>query len=235
MTAESREIEFKFAVDGHEAFERLLRQLELPASLMNSGVTQTNHFFDSTALCLRQHHFVIRLREAGGTYALTLKGERSNGTSRSGALSSRIEEEVLIPHAAAEALMKGDLPPQQAIRDHFADRASTLGNMIDRACGGQKLVPIGRFINERIHLPPVDLPVGKASETLVFELDTSTFPGNRVEHEIEVEIRAHSDAAGIETALLELLQEARIEWRTAPSKAVRFFAALENTSGGLLD
>jgi uncharacterized protein YjbK len=48
---------------------------------MNSGVTQTNHFFDSNALCLRRHHFVIRLREAGGSYALTVKGERSSGTS----------------------------------------------------------------------------------------------------------------------------------------------------------
>jgi uncharacterized protein YjbK len=235
VTADSREIEFKFAVDGHQAFESLLRHLKLPASLVNSGVTQTNHFFDSTSLCLRHHHFVIRLREAGGSYALTVKGERSNETSSSGALSNRIEEEVLIPRTAAEALLKGDLPPRQAISDHFADRASALRNMIDNACDDQELEHIGQFNNERIHLPPVDLAVGHASESLVFELDTSTFPGNRVEYEIEVEIEAQSDAAGIEAALIGLLHEAGIDWRTAPSKAVRFFAALENTTGEPMD
>lgn len=230
MASESREIEFKFAVSGRQAFSSLLQHLQLPGSLVNSGIRQTNHFFDSSALCLRKHHFAIRLREAGGTYALTIKGDRSSATTGSGALSNRVEEEVEIPESTADALLAGRLSPRRAIREHFEDRSSALLQRIDGACRDQELVPVGHFVNERIHLPPVSLPIDNTSESLVFELDTSTFPDNRVEHEIEVEIRAHSDAVGIEAALVRLLREAGIEWHTAPSKAARFFAVLEKSS-----
>ena len=230
MASESREIEFKFGVAGRQAFSRLLQHLQLPESLVNSGIKQTNHFFDSAALCLRKHHFVIRLREAGGTYALTIKGERSSATTVSGTLSNRVEEEVMVPESTADALLTGRLAPRRAISEHFGDRSSALLKRIDDACRDQALVPVGHFVNERMHVPPVTLPIDDTSESLVFELDTSTFPGNRVEHEIEVEIKAHSDAAGIEAALVRLLHEAGIEWHTAPSKAARFFAVLEKTT-----
>lgn len=228
MTSQSREIEFKFGVSGTSAFERLLQHLELPVSLLHSGVTQTNHFFDSPSWCLHEHHFVIRLRDTGGSYALTIKGEHTSEETASGVLSNRIEEEVMIPQAAAEGLLRGKLSPRQAVSDHFAGRSAALVEMIENACQGQQLVRIGQFTNERIHLPPVSLTVGDSREQLVFELDTSTFPGNRIEHELEVEIKAHSNAAGIEAALIALLREAGIEWHAAPSKAVRFFAAIES-------
>ena len=228
MKPQAREIEFKFAVSGREAFHRLLQHLTLPASLLDSSILQTNHFFDGPSRCLHHHHVAIRLREADGSYALTIKGEHAAEVTASGVLSNRIEEEVIIPPAAAESLLHGRLAPRQAIADHFADRSAALLEMIENACHDQDLVYIGKFSNERVHLPPVILPIGNASETLVFELDTSTFPGNRIEHEIEVEIKAHCDATGIETALIKLLGEADIAWHTAPSKAVRFFAALEN-------
>ena len=226
MTAQSREIEFKFAVSGRQAFDQLVQHLKLPGSLLESGVTQTNHFFDSPALCLHENHFVIRLREAGGINTLTIKGERQSHDIDSEVLSSRIEEEVDISRKAADDLLHGDLSPRQAVNEHFKSGSEALLEMIQNACNNQDLVHIGQFNNVRIKLPPVSLHTEGADETVVFELDTSTFPDHRTEYEIEVEITAHSDATSIEAALINLFRQAGIEWQSAPSKAVRFFAAL---------
>lgn len=226
MTAQSREIEFKFAVADRRAFDQLIQHLKLPGSLLDGGVTQTNHFFDSPARCLHENHFVIRLREAGGINTLTIKGERQTEDIDSEVLSSRIEEEVDIPREAADDLLSGRISPLQAVSEHFKSRSAALLEMIENACDRQDFVHIGQFNNLRIKLPPVSLHAEGADETVVFELDTSTFPGYRTDHEIEVEISAHVDAALIEAALIDLLRQAGIEWQSAPSKAVRFFAAL---------
>ncbi len=228
MTPHSTEIEFKFAVSGRQAFADLLHYLQLPGSLLDSGITQTNHFFDSPSLCLRENHFVIRIREAGGINTLTIKGEQQSQEIGSEFLTRRIEEEADIPREAADDLLRGEITPQQAISDHFKSRSAALLEMLDNACNDQKLVHIGKFNNLRIHLPPVSLQVENASETVSFELDTSTFPDGNINYEIEVEITAHSDAAGIEAALIDLFQRAGIKWHSAQSKAVRFFAALDN-------
>ncbi len=229
MRSESREIEFKFAVAASDAFARLVNHLELPESVLNGGVTQTNHFFDSASLCLRRSHFVIRLREYDGTSLLTIKGEQQSGKTGSAVLTDRIQEEVAIPNTVAADMLQGRTAPRQVIRDHFRDRSDLILQRINDACHDQELVRIGAFTNERIHLPPVDLATPTGSETVEFELDTSTFPGGRIDSEIEVEIQAHSDAAGIEAALVQLLERAGVVWHEAPSKAERFFDALENT------
>lgn len=226
MNIPAREIEFKFAVSGAHAFELLAKQLELPESVLHGSVLQTNHFFDSSFHCLHGRHCVIRLRQQAERNILTIKGERSPSQAGNSVLSDRIEEEVTLSPVSAEDLLQGKLSPRRAISEHFEGRSSNLLNMIESVCAGQELVYIGEFSNRRIHLPVVTLQAGKASEQIVFELDTSTFPDGSVEHEIEVEISAHSDATAIEAALVELLQQAGIEWQAAPSKAARFFKAL---------
>ena len=229
MTSESREIEFKFAVSDSQAFTRLLQHLKFPDSLLDTGVTQTNHFFDSPALCLHENHFVIRLREANGSHVLTVKGERQSQVSASEVLSSRIEEEVPLPQQAADDLLHDRISPRAAVAEYFGPRSVPLLGMIDGACQAHALIHIGQFDNRRIHLPPVELAVENGIETVEFELDSSTFPDGSVEYEMEIEITAHSDAAGIEAALIELFSQAGIEWHSAASKAVRFFAALEKS------
>ena len=229
MQSESREIEFKFGVSGSGAFGRLVHHLELPESVLNAGVTQTNHFFDSASLCLHCRHFVIRLRESNGSSLLTIKGEAQSGKTGSAVLTDRVQEEVAIPNSVAADMLQGLTAPRRVIRDHFRDRSARILRRIDDACHEEALVRIGAFTNERIHLPPVELPTPSGSETVEFELDTSTFPDGRVEREIEVEITAHSDATGIEAALVHLLEQAGVAWYQAPSKAERFFDALEGT------
>lgn len=227
MISPSREIEFKFGVDNKQAFNRLVKHLKLSESVLTEGVTQVNHFFDSPALCLHKKHFVIRLREEREKHILTIKGEHALPQNGNSVLSNRVEEEVTLPRQAAENLLLGRISPLQAISDHFKARAAPILRMIDTACINHDLVHIGKFSNIRIKLPPVTLAVAAASEKLEFELDSSTFPDGRVEHEIEIEITEHNNAASIEAALLELFQQAGIEWHSATSKAARFFDAIE--------
>ena len=224
LPARGREIEFKFAVADKQAFRQLLEYLDLSTSILDHGVRQINHFFDSETFCLRAHHHAIRLRQEAQRYALTLKAEQQ--ASPTAVLSDRAEHEVEIPEATALALLQGITSPRQVIRQHFSDRSSTVLPLIQAACADQALVHIGEFTNERIYLPPVSIAVGKNAETVVFEFDTSTFPNGNVDHEIEIEISEDQDASAIQTALIGLLDQAGIQWSDAPSKAKRFFRAL---------
>jgi uncharacterized protein YjbK len=228
MSTPSKEIEFKFAVEGKYAFEHLVSQLGLPLSVLQNAVTQINHFYDSAAYCLHQRHFVIRLREQSDRHFLTIKGEQQADANTTSVLTSRIEEEVALCRESAEALLAGTVSPQQIIKENFSDRSPSLLQMIETACNQQELVHIGDFRNVRIHLPPVLLAVGRNSERLEFELDSSTFPDGKVEYEVEIEISEHSDADAIEAALKDLFRQAGIQWHTAPSKAERFFTAISN-------
>mgnify|MGYP001821022359 FL=1 len=229
MKSPSREIEFKFGVSEKQAFYQLVAHLKLPQSVLAEGVTQVNHFFDSPSLCLHKKHFAIRLREEKDRNLLTVKGERTLPPDENSVLSSRVEEEVAVPGQTAVDLLHGRIAPQQAIRDHFKSKSPPILTMINTACDDQGLVHIGEFSNLRIHLPAVILPGANSSDKLEFELDTSTFPDGSINHEIEVEIAEHTDAAQVESALIELFQQAGIKWHSAPSKAERFFATLANS------
>jgi uncharacterized protein YjbK len=226
MKSPSREIEFKFGVSGTQAFYQLVEHLKLPASVLTEGVTQVNHFFDSPSLCLHKKHIAIRLREQNDRNLLTIKGEKTLQPKENSVLSNRVEEETAIPGQAADDILNGRIAPQQAIEEHFKSKSAPILSMINTACNGQGLVHIGEFSNVRIHLPPAALPGANSGEKLVFELDSSTFPDGSIDHEIEVEISEHTDAALVESALVDLFKQAGIEWHSAPSKAERFFASL---------
>jgi uncharacterized protein YjbK len=226
MKPPSREIEFKFGVSEKQAFYQLVAHLKLPESALTEAITQINHFFDCPSLCLHKKHFAVRLRQEKDKNLLTVKGEKTPQQKENSILSSRVEEEAVIPRQTAVELLHGKITPQQVIRDHFKNKSEPILTMINTACNDQALVHIGEFSNIRIHLPAVILPGASSSDKLEFELDTSTFPDGSIDHEIEVEIAEHTDAALVESALVELLQQAGIEWHSAPSKAERFFAAI---------
>ena len=226
MNRPSREIEFKFGVDSKQAFHRLAQQLDLPAYLLDHGVNQTNHFFDSTSHCLHTNHLAVRLRDEDGHYFLTIKGGQPSKADADSVLTDRVEEEVTLSQETALALLSGKLSPLQVIQQQFESKSRSIVQLVNAACGDEKLMPIGRFHNIRIHLPPVVLPAGGSDVAIVFELDTSTFPNGRTDYEFEIEISERSDAVAIKDALLGLFKQAGIEWHTAPSKAERFYAAL---------
>ena len=226
MTAPTREIEFKFGVDGKQDFHRLVQQLGLPGYLLDHGTNQTNHFFDSASHCLHSNHLAVRLRDEDGYHMLTLKGGQPSKAGADSVLTDRVEEEVSLSRETALALLSGKLSPVNVIRQQFEGKSRKIVQLVNAACGDERLIPIGRVHNIRIQLPPVVLQTGGSGESIIFELDTSTFPDGRTDYEFEIEISEHSDAVAIENALLSLFKQAGIEWHTAPSKAERFYAAL---------
>jgi uncharacterized protein YjbK len=226
MTRHSREIEFKFAVEGKQAFHRLVQQLDLPAYLLDHGANQTNHFFDSASHCLHKNHLAVRLRDEDGFHILTIKGGQPSKADAESVLTDRVEEEVSLSPETAVALLSGKLSPVNVIREQFESKSREIVQLVNAACADESLVHIGSFHNIRIHLPPVVLQTDGSDKAIVFELDTSTFPDGRTDYEFEIEISEHSDAAAIKDTLLGLFREAEIEWHTAPSKAERFYATL---------
>ena len=222
----STEIEFKFAVDNEQAFHDLVAQLGLPESALSNSITQINHFFDSTSMCLHNSDLAVRLRVQNAKNIFTVKGKSSYHSEDHTFLSERIEEEVDIPDHAAHDLLEGHITPADIIEQYIPEHSSTLLEMIEHACVDQPLRYIGMFRNERIILPEYKLEANDVLTVIILELDSSTFPDGSIEHEIEVEITDTTHADEIYSALIELLKQAGINWSTASSKAARFFARL---------
>jgi len=215
--AGGREVEFKFRVDGPAAFEALAGQA---GARPGAAVTQTNHFFDTTDRALGRGRHTLRLREESGRFRLTAKGPGR----RAGALSSRAEEEVEIPRAAAEAILHDQRSALDALEAHAEPRARELLATMRALLAGAPLRHVGAFQNERARLP-VRLEVDGRALSVTLELDRTTFPGPQVQYEVEVEI-VDADHGAVERALHALLRSAGVAWRESPSKAARFFDAL---------
>ena len=227
MTASlSTEIEFKFAVDNAGAFNKLVEQLALAESVLNNSVTQVNHFFDSPSLCLKESDLAVRLRVQNKNNIFTIKGKSSYHSEDRQSLSKRIEEEASIPDHAAHDLLEGHIAPSDIIKQYMPAQADTLQEMITHACNDESLKYIGMFRNKRIILPEYKLETGDISTNIVFELDSSSFPDGSIEYELEVEISDTTHADEIHHALTAMLEQAGISWKTAPSKAARFFDRL---------
>ena len=215
--AGSTEIEFKFKLDGPGDFQTLARALghagELPAA-----VRQTNRFADTAGRELAASELVLRLREEGGRQIVTAKGPTFE-SSGDGTLTRKAEEEVVLGEGIVEP------SPAEVLRALVDARGGTpLVERLVAVLEGQELRWIGEFVNDRRKLGPVLLP-GTEVE-VVFELDTTSFPGDVLEYEAEVELPAESVEAA-EAALIALFDGAGLPRQSAPSKAKRFFARVD--------
>jgi inorganic triphosphatase YgiF len=211
-----REVEFKFRVDGPEAFEALARAA---GARPGPAAVQTNHFFDTPDRALGLNRHTLRLREEAGRFLLTAKGPGE----RAGALLSRAEEEVEVPRGEAEAILAGARPPLAALEARAEPRARDMLAAMRAIAASTPLGHVGAFLNERARLN-VTLKVAGRGLPVTFELDRTTFPGDQVHHEVEVEIE-DADPKAVEQALHAFLAAAGVTWREAPSKARRFFDA----------
>jgi uncharacterized protein YjbK len=215
------EIELKLAVDDAAALERIARAAGGAADAVT--VAQTNHFFDTADRALDRGRFVLRLRAEDADWYLTAKG--STVTSAGGALKRSLEEELQIDDATARALLAGTASPLDRLDDRSSSTRDALVAALRDAVGAAPLTTIGSFTNRRTKLPTT-LSVHGAPLPVVLELDTTTFPGGVVHHEVEVELTEGTDAAAAERALRDLLARAGVVGRPAPGKSKRFFAAL---------
>jgi uncharacterized protein YjbK len=215
-----KEVELKFAVDGATAFDALARTA---GTTRRAATRQVNHFFDTADARLNAGRHTIRLREEEGSFMLTAKGPEAEGPK--GPLTARSEEEVLVERDEANAILAGTRSPLDALEQRLGGRGAELVAALRKVVGGSKLAEVGSFENERSRLP-VRLAIGTETRELEFEMDRTTFPGNRVDYEVEVELKG-VDVDVATAAVKAFFAKAQVAWRDAPSKAKRFFDALK--------
>lgn len=220
------EREFKLGLPGEDELQALARALGGGGGV---PVLQRNHFFDTSARALRRGRIALRLREEADTFALALKGPRSDG---GGALAARPEEELALDHPTARAILAGARSPLEVLGTSALASAPLVARARELALG-EPLVRLGGFENERLRIGPLRFPPDGAGPPLVFELDRTRFPGGRVDREVELELPAGADAALVEEALRALLARLGIAPEPVDSKAARLFRLLDGPDTNL--
>jgi uncharacterized protein YjbK len=214
-----KEVELKFAVDGATAFAALARAAGTPAQ---GATRQVNHFFDTADRRLHATRHTIRLRDEEGSFTLTAKGPDTQ--TEQGPLMARSEEEVALDVDEAKAILEGTRSPLDTLEQRVGSRGAELLAALRTIIGASKLAEVGSFQNERSRLP-VRLSIGTDTLEVEFEMDRTTFPGNRVDYEVEVELMGVDENLAT-AAVKAFFAKAEVAWRAAPSKAKRFFEAM---------
>lgn len=239
------ELEIKLALPDEAAWRALRDALRSP-----TVVHQENHFFDTDDRALDRARIGVRLRVTGETIRLTVKADADAGSASAGApgeanrvdapLTRRVELEATISRdrfdrAMGQSLELGPWLAQWRQEPHGGDLP--VRALLERLAALAPLRRFGSFTNERTtgRLP---LRRGTADDAPVdeieVELDRTTFPGDHVEHELEVELDAatpRDEALAIERAVHARLEALGIEARAAPSKLARFRARLDRPGG----
>lgn len=227
--ADRQEVEFKLRL-ADEAQHGALLALLFVEDAPPEPVLQTNHFFDTADHALRAAGLALRLRAAKGRWMFTAKG-KSRDLDAAGVLTARAEEEREIGDDEARGLLSGERDPVPFFASLFADGAPPIAAALESAAGGRALQHVGSFENRRTKAS-ARLDDGQGGQVeLLLEVDRTSFPGGRVDCELEAEVPAER-APLVEGALRLLLDRLGAPWSTAPSKAARFFELVDARGRG---
>lgn len=224
------EREFKLRIPDEAAWQALLSELGGPVA---PAALQVNHFFDTHTRALRRARIALRLRSESGpsgqgaSFVLALKGPL---LADHPALAARPEEELALAEAEAREILCGARSALEAFRASRLSGSALVQEALALA-GHQPLLHLGAFENERTRVGPLSFPPGSRHLPLVFELDRTRFPGERVERELELELPSGAQPHEVERALHELLSHLGIPVEPVPSKAARFFRILDAQRG----
>jgi uncharacterized protein YjbK len=210
---DGRERELKLRVPGRAALDAVRRAAGGDAA---PAQRQRNHFFDTAGRDLARARLALRLREEGRRAFVTAKGPVE---ASAGAFTARAEDEVEVDADTAQRILAGALSPLVPLAGR------PLAAAIARAAAGKPIGCFGSFANERTRVP-WRIDTGSGRVDAVLELDETAFPGERVEHEVELEIPPDVDPAAAERALRALLARAGVAGEPAPPKLERFLASL---------
>ena len=225
---ERRETEFKLLLTGPNDVEALRATLPLAQDTPEQVSRQRNHYFDTPDATLSEAGCGLRLRLEDDAWALTAKGP---GDEEDDGLSNRAEEECAIDPELAARVLTGEACPLRALEAH-APSSRLLERML-AARADAELVQVGAFNNQRTRLGPLSIDLDGEPRALVFEFDRTTFPGGRIDTELEVEVPAPDvEAAG--RALRALFERAGVAWCPATTKAARFAQSLGNDAPHVL-
>jgi uncharacterized protein YjbK len=216
-----REVELKLRVEDLSA----LMSIAIAAGgKPEPTARQENTFFDTPERALGADGLVLRLRAESvrktTRWFITGKGPGM----RAGSLTSVREEEIEIDAGQSRTITNGEAALALLERDATPSRKA-LVQAVRSAAGGDELVRIGSFVNERTRLP-VTLSDAGVTFSAVLELDRTTFPGNQIHHEVEMEIPEGVDHDVAQRAFDALFARAGVSGRVSAGKARRFFAAL---------
>jgi uncharacterized protein YjbK len=220
-----QECEFKIMLTDAADYHRLLAHTSKSTQV---PIKQTNHFFDTSEMQLDHLMSVLRLRQEQQHFSLTLKAKGE--TSHNPLLSQKIEIERPIQAKKAQELLQGQGCPLATLLQCVA--LETEESFYLQALQGRlshPLVHIGHFANLRVRVP-FAVPSATGSVLLQLEIDATSFPEGRTDHEVELEVPDPQLFESAQSALLDLLSQLNIEAKPSSSKAGRFFAVLKNNS-----
>lgn len=209
------EAEFKLLLPGPQAQAALAVRAGW-AGPLPEPVRQENHFFDHDG-ALAAAGYTLRVRDEDGRFILTAKGPPSR---ERGGLTVKPEEELELDGVVARAAISGESSPLEPLRE------TTLGRRLGTLLGDATPRHVGSFVNERRKVGPLTLRLPSGELQVTLELDRTQLPGDRVDHELEVEV-PEACAEEVGTLLREWLAAEGLEWRHGTSKVKRFRAALE--------
>jgi uncharacterized protein YjbK len=219
MPRDGIEREFKAMLADAAERDRLLGLIGGHARVLE----QRNLLFDTPMRRLAAAGLSLRLRQEGGRWILTAKGDP--GTRRGDLaplLFARAEAERSLRPPVALHLASGTVDPLPLLRlAEPAAMALALAEAIEAAAAGAPLGIVGEFRNERT-LCEAALPCGTPVSVA---LDRSEMPDGTIEHELEVEI-ARGSITPAAAWLEALMHRAGIPLRPAASKRQRFARAL---------
>jgi uncharacterized protein YjbK len=212
------EIEVKRLLVGENSLDKLITTLGVEVS---SSRRQINYIFDTEDRRLDRARYALRLRTENSNAFLAAKGPSRH---LSGSTNTKAEAEVSLEASEVDAVLQGLTDPLSLLHARATDPAfAALWSGLDEARGRRPLKCWGRFETLR-RTVPVTLPEGWAIQV---EFDTTTFPDNRIDHEVEVELPTESAAGRVEEWLEAAALAAGVETKDSTPKIVRFFASIQ--------
>lgn len=196
--APRRESEIKIALDGREAFLRVLHAPEFGSVLGVS--TLENHYFDTADRTLRGRRVMLRLRRSSSWVACLKIGAET----RPGYFQSLEFETEVAPENALRILEDPTA---------MLDCAGLVSNELRHRFGRLDLGHVGCLTTERTRRGGEGAP--ESIDGIEVEMDRLIFPDNKEAYELEVETSQATEVEGwVYSVLRQLHVEARSQRKT---------------------
>ncbi|WP_188455651.1 CYTH domain-containing protein [Virgibacillus oceani] len=150
------EIEYKNILTKDE-FEACLHRYPFP----ESGVKQTNYYFETSDFSLKEHGCALRIREKNGKFVLTLKEPHPNGL---------LETHEPLSKEEAHEMINGKIVKRDTINNQLQNKNIAMTEIV--YCG--KLITVRREINYENVLLVLDYSMYNEAADYELEIEAPT-------------------------------------------------------------
>tara|TARA_B100000683_G_scaffold274697_1_gene323441 strand:- start:4946 stop:5626 length:681 start_codon:yes stop_codon:yes gene_type:complete len=219
------EIELKYALENVQQYDALIAHLETYSGEKAILLSQTNAFFDTPGLHLKQAGLILRLRTENNRFVLTAKGTAPADVTGDDTLACRLEEETEITAEEAQALLENRMNPIQLLEkgdwpqdaQDQKNRLLLMGHL-KTLTTAHDFTPLGSFKNDRRVIP-----VSIDNVVFRFECDATHFSSSHTDYEVEIELSHATEAPLVKHFVKTCFNALGIPEKSAPGKAWRFF------------